>query len=890
MILTPTHLHVSTSAKKCALLEPLGADAKSAAGVELVLHPRPKGGDGVAEANELLAVVKDTASTPLLALLTKDTPQGAQGEAWMAALAEAALPTVDAAAAVGSVLASKDATEAAAVAAAGALAAAVLTKVVVPALETVIDEERTVKHSKLAARAERALADPAAAGVPTPSIAPLDAAFPPIIQSGGVYDLKLSAASDERALAPDVVTVTLGARAASYCAIVGRTYLVEPDADQEAAYGAVAAAHAAAVAAVTVGAPLAGVYEAAKNALASSAAPSLAASLGKHVGAGIGLEVRESGLALTPTATGTVPAGAAFHVVVGVTGVPRAAAGEGGGQRPPYALCIADTVVAAASPGIPPTIVTEGAARAWGEVAYELGGSDEEDGDGGGGEVSGDDAEERRQRTLRSEADEGAAAAADRARARAGQDALLQRINQQTLDALTAGGDRGGSGGARRPSDAVAYRSPADVPAPPSARIAVDGRAEAVLVPIYGATLPLHVLTVKNATHAVEGDGAAYVRLALGCGTGYEPASRYPTASLVKELAFRVADGKAAARVVAEIKALRAQVAARDKETAERATLVKQEKLIKAATRPPALPDVWVRPPLGGKGRRVPGQLEAHANGFRYSSPKGETLDVMYRNIKHAFFQPAEGEAITLVSGGVGGEWEGGEEKKTPQTKAHSTHPLLHRSTSTSSTPSWPARRRRTTSSSTRRSWTRCTRWTAGGGLRTTPTKLRRNSASASCAPASTARTSPLSSGCSRMCGRRPRRAGWTWSLRCRSASSGSPVCRTGRPRSCSRRSTAWWSSLRCRSPSSRWRTSLWSTWSASGLGGWMGVGRMDGWKARREGRRRTTPPHPPTPPPTLQPAQLRHDPRQARPHRSRPHRRHPHESAGHDQGVARVD
>jgi hypothetical protein len=25
------------------------------------------------------------------------------------------------------------------------------------------------------------------------------------------------------------------------------------------------------------------------------------------------------------------------------------------------------------------------------------------------------------------------------------------------------------------------------------------------------------------------------------------------------------------------------------------------------------------------------GQLEAHANGFRYSSPKGDTLDIMYR-------------------------------------------------------------------------------------------------------------------------------------------------------------------------------------------------------------------------------------------------------------------
>lgn len=44
-----------------------------------------------------------------------------------------------------------------------------------------------------------------------------------------------------------------------------------------------------------------------------------------------------------------------------------------------------------------------------------------------------------------------------------------------------------------------------------------------------------------------------------------------------------------------------------------------------------ALPDVWIRPAFGGKGRKVTGTLEAHANGFRYTSPKGEELDVLYR-------------------------------------------------------------------------------------------------------------------------------------------------------------------------------------------------------------------------------------------------------------------
>ena len=124
-------------------------------------------------------------------------------------------------------------------------------------------------------------------------------------------------------------------------------------------------------------------------------------------------------------------------------------------------------------------------------------------------------------------------------------------------------------------------------------------------------------------------------------------------------------------QVVQGIKVLGANVRHREKERAERATLVTQERLVKGKVRKQAphvsrpcavdynegfagqlccsmlhgmradlrwyqgrvyvLPDVWIRPPFGGRGRKMTGQLEAHANGFRYTSPKGETLDIMYR-------------------------------------------------------------------------------------------------------------------------------------------------------------------------------------------------------------------------------------------------------------------
>lgn len=41
--------------------------------------------------------------------------------------------------------------------------------------------------------------------------------------------------------------------------------------------------------------------------------------------------------------------------------------------------------------------------------------------------------------------------------------------------------------------------------------------------------------------------------------------------------------------------------------------------------------------------------LEAHKNGFRYLSVKNEKIELLYNNVKHAFFQPVETEHIVLM-------------------------------------------------------------------------------------------------------------------------------------------------------------------------------------------------------------------------------------------------
>lgn len=54
-----------------------------------------------------------------------------------------------------------------------------------------------------------------------------------------------------------------------------------------------------------------------------------------------------------------------------------------------------------------------------------------------------------------------------------------------------------------------------------------------------------------------------------------------------------------------------------------------------------------MRPSISQK--RMQGYLEAHTNGFRYTAQRGDRIDILYVNIKHAVFQPCDKEMIMVI-------------------------------------------------------------------------------------------------------------------------------------------------------------------------------------------------------------------------------------------------
>jgi nucleosome binding factor SPN SPT16 subunit len=107
----------------------------------------------------------------------------------------------------------------------------VLNKYLKDQIMDIVDGDRKARHSKLAEGVESAASDKKyVSGVDTSQV---EMCYPPIIQSGGNYNLKFSAVTDKNYLHFGTIICCLGARYKSYCSNVVRTFLVNPSPKQE---------------------------------------------------------------------------------------------------------------------------------------------------------------------------------------------------------------------------------------------------------------------------------------------------------------------------------------------------------------------------------------------------------------------------------------------------------------------------------------------------------------------------------------------------------------------------------------------------------------------------------------------------------------------------------
>merc|ERR1719289_681610 len=215
----------------------------------------------------------------------------------------------------------------------------------------------------------------------------------------------------------------------------------------------------------------------------------------------------------------------------------------------------------------------------------------------------------------------------------------------------------------------VAYKSRSLLPKEPEIKelkIFVDKKYETIILPVFGIPCPFHVSNIKNIHQSVE-TGYTYLRINFfhpgagvvgGVGGGGSTSSASPDATFVKELTFRGSNTKEPGELAAPstnlatafrlIKDVQKRFKTREAEEKEKEGIIKQDSLVVNPNRGnPKLKDLYIRPNIVQK--RISGSLEAHTNGFRFTSVRGDKVDILYNNVKNAFFQPCDGEMIILL-------------------------------------------------------------------------------------------------------------------------------------------------------------------------------------------------------------------------------------------------
>ncbi|KAK4056165.1 FACT complex subunit spt16 [Microbotryomycetes sp. JL221] len=485
-----------------------------------------------------------------------------------------------------------------------------------------------------------------------------DWCYSPIIQSGGNYDLKSSAQTDDQRLKAGVILCSLGIRYKSYCSNVGRTFMIDPHSTQDKNYLYLIELQKFVVNELKTGTICKDVYIKTLEKIQTDR-EDLVQYFVKTCGFAMGLEFRDSAYTLGPKCTRKIKDDMIFSVSLGFHNIP-----DPKKQGQTYAINLIDTVKTSSQGG---KILSEGM-KDKDEVMFFMEDDEEEtkpkkskssgrdenkapSGVGGRGNKNSAPTAVVKSK-LRNETRELDADSLNRRKQH--QRELAARRQEQGLERFAEGGGVGG----QREKQWRRFESYArDNQLPESVgsqKIVVDARKNTVVLPINGFAVPFHINTLKSLIKQEEGDFTVlrFMFTTPGAITGKKEDTPFedPTATFIRGVTYRSTDSFRFTELHKEINDLKKAAVKREAERKEMADVVEQDRLVEVkGKRPIRLTDVQVRPSFDGK--RQSGDVEIHSNGIRYqSSLKNEQkIDILFSNMKHLLFQPCDNELIVIL-------------------------------------------------------------------------------------------------------------------------------------------------------------------------------------------------------------------------------------------------
>ncbi|RHZ49171.1 hypothetical protein Glove_529g41 [Diversispora epigaea] len=594
-------------------------------------------------------------------LLLKEKPSGKFYDEWLNVFDQHKdnLEEVDISSGIATALAVKDEEELRTIRTASKISITMMNRFI-NVVTTIVDDEKETTHDQLSDKIENILYSKddkwlsSQKTLQDVDFERTDICYAPIIQSGGNYNFKATAQSDNNLLHDGTILCSLGVRYKSYCSNIGRTILIDPTKDQEKTYEFLLDLQRRLLEWIKDGVKISDVYKKALKYIKMKR-PELVEKFVKNLGHGMGIEFRESNYILNLKNDKEFQAGMVLNLFTGFVDLENPKATDA--KNKIYALWIIDTVRVSNESAVP---FTEGN-KNLDSICFSL-----------------KDANESEQETKKANKRPTKPVQAPRSAARKStilktkfrseekdEESIEQRRKrhqeelaaQKQADGLARFGN-GVDHTTKQPQEAFrkfeSYKRDTALPKEvKELKIIVDQRNESVILPVFGFAVPFHISTLKNVNKSEEGE-YIYLRLNFltpGQASGKKEDMPFddPNANFIRAFTYRSTD-PLLADIYKGILDLKKSAAKKEAERKEMADLIQQDKLIELKGRRPThrLSDVFVRPGLEGK--RVPGELEIHENGLRYHSHRtNQKLDILFSNIQHLFFQPCDNELIVLL-------------------------------------------------------------------------------------------------------------------------------------------------------------------------------------------------------------------------------------------------
>ena len=465
----------------------------------------------------------------------------------------------------------------------------------------------------------------------------LEVKYVPVIQSGGKYTLDCFQESDNNELSSDIIICKAFSSYKDYNSQVIRTFMIDSNKTQQNQYKILLAAFDKILVLLKEGiskkATLGDIYKEIKDFIISRD-ENLKDCIPECLGYGLGLETVNNNLRITADSKVIIQKGMVIFIHLSLQNLEN--------DNKKYMMQIGDTICLDDKGEL--INFTEKSAKSLNEIHYELKNNSEDKEDINSNINNDYGPDVRVTRHMDKKVDD---KLIDREKRKEHQIELLKEKNNDFKRRLEQGENFFKEEATIKRKDFSNLKCYDNIKQFPSdmknGKIYLDQKHYTVFLPIFKNMVPFHIGLIKNTSKSEDSNYTILrINFVIPVSGNELDSIKSPNPVFIREISYKFKDANYVQNIMTKIKDMTKAYKTKEQEDKEREDIIEQEKIIIRKEKRIFISELSIKPALLSK--KSQGTLEAHMNGFRFLTNKSEKVDIIYKNIKHAFLQTCENE------------------------------------------------------------------------------------------------------------------------------------------------------------------------------------------------------------------------------------------------------